>query len=245
MLPVRRSYPVNAFRGYPESGDGLVLFQQYPWVYTSPNLDFIPIFDPEPAELRARRDGRFGLKDYGCHPQGHSEDFPWAPLIPRKPTSVEVMRGHPYELLWYDVLPYDWVRPPGCAFMNVGTLHMSLYTEMFVKAVEINTHAVSIWTKHPVPAEMATAGRSLFTALERLKSLPLSFRDMALQWTQVQGLALDLVAMDSYYGHYREQMIQRTKRQKVNLNIMGCFSTNPAVVDNCFWAGIPVVYVRQ
>lgn len=244
-MPIaRRNYAVNVFRGNVAYDDALVLLSKYPRVYTSPNLEVIPTFDPQPTELRARRDGRFGQEDYVCHPQSHSEHFPWAPVIPRKPTSAEFLATHPCRLLWYDLRMEDWVAPLGCAFTHVGTLDLPLYTEMYVKAVEINTQAVSMWNQHSIPPEMVTAARSLFTALERLKSLLVSWRDMVLQWTQVQGLALDLVAMDSYYGYYRAQMIQRDKCRPVNLHLMGCFTTNPAVVENLYWAGIPVVYVR-
>lgn len=91
---------------------------------------------------------------------------------------------------------------------------------------------------------MVTTAWCLFTTLEHLKSLPLSWRDMVLQWTQVQHLALDLVGMNSYYGYYQAQMIQRNKLPEVNTNLMGCFTTNPAVINNMYHAGIPVLYVH-
>lgn len=112
----------------------------------SPNLTVIPSFDPQPAELRARSDGRFGIDDYICHPQGHSELFPWITVVPRKPTSPQVLADHLHHLLWYNLATTDWV-----VFMHMGTLDVSLYTEMYVKAVEINMWAVSVWTKHLVP----------------------------------------------------------------------------------------------
>lgn len=224
--------------------DARVLLLKRPWIYTSPNLSVIPVFDPDPSELRARADGRFGLQDYISHPQGHSEDYPWAPLIPRCPIKEEDTFAHPYGMCWVDLVKEDWVAPVGCAFTGVGTLDTGPYTDMFVLAVDVNTRAVSMYTGRAVPQEMVTAARALFTTLERLKSLPMSFRDLVLQWTQVQRLLLDLVAMESYYGHFREAMMQREKTFPVNLGLMGCFTTSPAIVDNMFHAGIPVIFMR-
>ncbi|KZP26249.1 hypothetical protein FIBSPDRAFT_949715 [Athelia psychrophila] len=245
MRPVTRNYTVNTYRSsaiQPE--DARVLVHKPPWVYTSPNLSVIPFFDPQPTELRARHDGRFGMEDYVSHPQGYSETFPWAPLIPRQPTTTDALRAHPYTLCWYDLIQEDWVAPIGCAFTGVGTLELAPYTEMYVLAVSVNTRAVSLYAGQSVPHEMVTVARAMFSVLERLKSLPLGFRDLVLQWTQVQRLVLDLVAMESYYAHFLSAMMQRDQRHQVNLNLLGCFSTNPAVVDNMYWAGVPVVYVR-
>lgn len=240
-----RTYAVNTFR---ESAlgpdDARVLLHRSPWVYTSPNLSVIPTFDPNPCELRARNDGRFGLEDYICHPQGHSEAYPWAPCIPRCPITEEAREVHPYALCWCDLTTENWVAPVGCAFTWVGTLDLAPYTDMFLLAVEVNTRAVSMYSNQAVPQEMVTAARALFSTLDRLKSLPLGFRDLVLQWTQVQRLLLDLVAMESYYGHFSNAMMQREKRYPVNLGLMGCFTTSPAIVENMFWAGVPVVYVR-
>lgn len=235
---------VNAFRGNITYDDAFVLLQKPPWIYTSPNLAVIPYFEPNPKELRARDDGRFGLEDYACHPQGYSESFPWAPCIPRRPTSPADREAHPHALLWRDLGVGDWVAPLGCAFTGVGTLELSLYTEMYVKAVQLNTHAVHSWMSQPVPAEIVSTARALFTTLERLKSLPVSLRDLSLQWMQAQRLALDLIAMDTFYGVFLPRSLQRDKIWPVNLSIMGAFTTNPAVADNLYYAGIPIVYVR-
>ncbi|KZP19914.1 hypothetical protein FIBSPDRAFT_892307 [Athelia psychrophila] len=245
MRPVTRNYTVNTYRSsaiQPE--DARVLVHKPPWVYTSPNLSVIPFFDPQPTELRARHDGRFGMEDYVSHPQGYSETFPWAPLIPRQPTTTDALRAHPYTLCWYNLIQEDWVAPIGCAFTGVGTLELAPYTEMYVLAVSVNTRAVSLYAGQSVPHEMVTVARTMFSVLEPLKSLPLGFRDLVLQWTQVQHLLLDLVAMESYYAHFLSAMMQQDQRHQVNLNLLGCFSTNPAVVDNMYWAGVPVVYVR-
>lgn len=110
---VLRSYGVNCFR---ESTlgplDARVLLHVTPWVYSSPNISVIPVFDPNPCELRARVNGRFGLQDYVCHPQGHSEAYPWAPLIPRCPDSREATVVHPYRMCWFDLIEDDWAARP-------------------------------------------------------------------------------------------------------------------------------------
>lgn len=241
-----RTFEVNTYRqGGITWQDARVLVHKTPWVYTTPNCDAIPWFDPNPCDLRARRDARFGLEDYGAHPQGYSEAYPWTPLIPKMPGETNALRAHRLALCWFDLHREHWVAPPRCGFTGVGTLHLQVYTEMFVVAVEVNTRAISFFHSASVPPEMVSTARAMFTTLERLKSLPMSWRDTNLQWTQLQHLVLDLAAQESYYGHYRSAMLQRTKVQKLNDNVLGCFSTNPAVVENMYWAGIPIYYVRQ
>lgn len=240
-----RTFEVNTYReGAIGWMDARVLVHKPPWVYTSPNQDAIPWFDPNPCDLRARRDARFGFEDYAAHPQGYSEAYPWTPLIPRMPQETNQLRAHRLALCWYDLPPEQWVAPPRCAFTGVGTLDLQVYTEMFVLAVEVNTRAISFFSGASVPPEMVATARAMFATLERLKSLPLSWRDLNLQWTQVQRLVLDLAAQESYYGHYNAAMLQRTKVLKLNDMVMGCFTTNPAVVENMYYAGIPVYFVR-
>lgn len=115
---------------------------------------------------------------------------------------------------------------------------------MFVVAVKVNTRTISCFSGVSVPPEMVTTAQAMFTTLERLKSLPLSWCDHNFQWTQLQCLLLDLAAQEAYYSHYQSVMLQRTKVQKVNDMIVRCFTTNPAVVENMYYTGIPVVLVR-
>lgn len=139
-------YQVNTYRPSAiRALDTRILVHEAPWVYTSPNLDTIPVFDPNPCELRARRDARFGLEDYVCHPQGYSEAYPWAPVIPKQPLVTAALQAHPYALCWYDLGHDDWRCPTGGAFTRLGTIDLQIYTEMYTVVVGINTHAVSLF----------------------------------------------------------------------------------------------------
>lgn len=108
--------------------DAPVLVHKSPWVYTSPNQDVIPWFDPYPYDLHARRNTQFGLEDYAAHPQGYSEVYPWTPLIPRMPQVVTQIRTHRLALCWFDLATHDWVALPRYAFTGVVTLHLRVYT---------------------------------------------------------------------------------------------------------------------
>lgn len=96
----------------------------------------------------------------------------------------------------------------------------------------------------PLPAYVVVAVHALTATLARLEDLPMSYRDLILQFTQAQRLGLDLLAMESYHGHIFARMTQRQTVYPLRPEFMGCHTVNPTTVENMFYAGIPVVYIR-
>lgn len=212
-------------------------------MFTSPNLHDIPFVEVAPTQLYARADGRFGLEDYIVWPQSFSEAYPWAPCILRKP-APDVIETHPYSFLWEDVTPSEWVAPPGASWQRTGVLRQSFHSILRHEMQPIMSRVLHADKAAALPTYVVIAVHALTATLARLQDLPMSYRDLVLQTTQAQRLALDLLAMEAYYGHLIGRMNQRRKVYPLRAELMGCHTVNPTTVENMFYAGIPVVYIR-
>lgn len=194
--------------------------------------------------LCARADGRFGLEDYVQWPQTHSEAYPWAPCILRKPNAVE-LEDHPYWFLWEDITPSDWVHPPGASWQHTGVLRDAWRGLLRSNMEPIATRALAAARNGTLPDYVGVAVHALQATMARLTDLPMSYRDLVLQFTQAQRLGLDLLAMEMYHGHIFTRMVQRQRVYPVRSELIGCHTNNPTTVENMFYAGVPVVYIRS
>lgn len=239
-----REFAVNAYKTALGPYDANVLLSRPPWVFTSPNLTDIPFVEIRPTALSARADGRFGLEDYVQWPQAHSEAYPWAACILRKPTTVE-LEDHPYWFLWEDITPSDWVHPLGASWQQTGVLRDAWKSLLHNSIQPIISRALSAAGKGALPDYVGVAVNALQATLSRLTDLPMSYRDLVLQFTQAQRLGLDLLAMETYHDHMFNRMIQRKQIHPLRSELIGCHTNNPTTVENMFFAGIPVVYIRS
>lgn len=221
-----------------------VLLASPNWIFTSPNRPDIPRVVLEPQVLCARADGRFGIEDYALWPQMHSEAYPWAPCILRKPPPEEIP-DHQFWFLWDDLRETDWVRPPSSSWDDAGVL-LPAYHSHFEKGMQDIVHRVLHAAPHDtLPIDVSVTVNALHATLARLRDLPMSFRDLVLQFTQAQRLALDLMAMETYHCGVFACMMQRTRIHDMRPEFVGCYTNNPTTVENMYYAGIPVVYVRS
>lgn len=239
-----REFAVNAYKTSLGPYDANVLLSRPPWVFTSPNLTDIPFVEIHPTGLCARADGRFGLEDYVQWPQTHSEAYPWAPCVLRKPTAVE-LEDHAYWFLWEDITPSDWVHPPGASWQQTGVLRDAWRSLLHNSMDPIISRALSAARNGALPEYVGIAVNALQATLARLTDLPMSYRDLVLQFTQAQRLGLDLLAMEAYHGQLFNRMMQRKQIYPLRSELMGCHTNNPTTVENMFYAGIPVVYIRS
>lgn len=238
-----REFRINSFRQTTHPYDANVLLSRPPWVFTSPNLDHIPYVEVDPTPLCARADGRFGFEDYIVWPQSYSEAYPWAPCVLRKPGPSEILE-HSLWVLWEDLARCDCVAPPGASWQKTGVLRDHFHTLLRREANIITSRALDATRRQALPSYVVLAVNALNATLARLQDLPMSFRDLTLQLTQAQRLCLDLLAMEAYHGHLFGRMMQRDRVFPLRKELIGCFTNNPTTVENMFYAGIPVVYVR-
>lgn len=234
---------MNSFRRELGPYDAQVLLSRPPWVFTSPNRSDIPLIEVQPAPLYARADGRFGLEDYILWPQSHSEAYPWAPCVLRRPP-IDDVRHHKYWFLWDNLTQEDWYSPPGSSWQKMGVLHYEIYN-IFYNAMQPIVHrAVEATRKGIIPIYVTVALNALRATLARLRDLPMSYRDLVLQFTQAQRLGLDLLAMEAFHSQMFARMMQRAQVYPLRSELIGCYTNNPTTVENMYHAGIPVVYIR-
>lgn len=238
-----RDFRVNSFRGTIHPYDANVLLSRPPWVFTSPNLTSIQYVEVDPSPLFARADGRFGFEDYAIWPQSYTESYPWAPCVLRKPAPSE-LSNHPLWILWENPQKEDWVAPPGACWQKTGVLRDSFHAFLRQEVQPIIWRALEATRRETLPPYVVVAVNALTATLARLRDLPMSFRDLVLQVTQAQRMCLDLLAMEEYHTQSFARMMQRDRVYPLRSELMGCFTNNPTTVENMFYAGIPVVYVR-
>ncbi|KZP21985.1 hypothetical protein FIBSPDRAFT_953311 [Athelia psychrophila] len=225
-----REFRVNSFRTITHPYDAKVLLSRPPWIFTSPNMSDIPFVEVAPTPLYARADGRFGLEDYVVWPQSHSEAYPWAPCVLRKP-APDVLEMHPHWFLWEDLTLLDWVAPPGASWQKTGVLRQCFMCILRRELQPIITRALQTGSDDALPSYIVVAVNALTATLARLEDLPMSYRDLILQFTQAQCLALDLLAMEAYHGHMFARMSQRQKIYPLRPEFMGCHTSGPGYLN--------------
>lgn len=238
-----REFRVNAFKTAIGPYDAKVLLSKPPWVFTSPNRNDIPLVEVQPTPLCARADGRLGLEDYTQFPQAHSEPYPWAPCVLKKP-SAAALETDEHWFLWEDLHKKDWVHPPGALWQHTGVISDTWRSFLQRTLQPISTRALAAACHGNLPEYVAIAVYALNATIARLSDLPMSYRDLVLQFTQAQCIGLDLLAMESYHSRMFHRMMQHTTIYPLRSDIIGCHTNNPTTVENMYYAGIPVVYIR-
>lgn len=206
-------------------------------------MDNIPFVEVQPTQLSARADGRFGLEDYAQFPQAHSEAYPWAACVLKKP-SPALLEDDPHWYLWEDITVSDWIHPPGASWQGTGVLRDAWRRLLHDNLHPIGVRALAAARHGTLPESVAIAVHALNATLARLFDLPMSYRDLVLQFTQAQRLGLDLLAMEAYHCGMFPRMMQRQKVYPIREEFIGCHTNNPTIVENMLYAGIPVVYIR-
>lgn len=137
------------------------------------------------------------------------------------------------------------MAPPGASWQKTGVLRNSFHSILCGELEPIGARALKASRYEHLPEYVAIAVHSLQATLARLRDLPMSYRDLVLQFTQAQRLGLDLLAMEEYHRYMFQRMIQRQRVYPLRPEFMGCYTTNPTTVENMHHAGLPVVYIRS
>jgi hypothetical protein len=247
----------NYFIGGITALDAEVLVHDPPYVFTSPNVSWVPLFNFEACPLRARKDGRFGLEDPFQHPQMWSPKHPWTACISRKPRRAEDLELHPLKAVWWTPTQADYCLQPGSSFAELGRL-----TPAALKPLQ--DLEVMIISRLRIFQERAEGGVNMVankygyiikTTFLLLKDCLSSFRDVVGQVAEFQRLILDLYAILDYITIYDRRLATPISefREPNNLpnmcltgeNIMGCFTNDPEVASKCLISMIPVWLIRE
>ncbi|KAH7905167.1 hypothetical protein BJ138DRAFT_1118719 [Hygrophoropsis aurantiaca] len=214
-----------------------------PWVITSPNMDMVPaLYHFEDEDLQARKDGHFGFVDCFQWPQWASSELVWAPLILRQ----EEQHLIPDDIfdVWWTPEPKDWISVPGSAF-PVGTLAPNR-AESFQRLFNVVRRRYDGWKKYCLdkPDVMSGFMLGLRHSLARLKTHPLTFRELVIFVAEWQRVWLDIYAFVDYVEIILPRLRAPEGIRAVNKAWMGCFTDDSGLVARYRAAGIPVWYVR-
>ncbi|KAJ3474061.1 hypothetical protein NLI96_g12671 [Meripilus lineatus] len=224
--------------------DGLVAAElDDKWVITSPNNSWIPKILLGKVSIAYHGDGRFGSADPIQWPQVYSARFPHFCLMLRKPTSPLDARL----VMWERLTEADFLPVLGCSLTSFGVISSTLQ-ERLRPHVDNVMHRVQEYCK----VKNAKGQRILFTSnalrdtFQRL-SLPASFRDMNRQLIMVQRFWQESLAwltwVQDKWSHFQPQPDDAPA--PYNAEFMGAYTTDPAVVQQLFRAGVPVWYLRR
>ncbi|KAG1855260.1 hypothetical protein F4604DRAFT_1685744 [Suillus subluteus] len=159
-------------------------------VITTPNMHFVLEFHHFEAEgLQARADGRFGMIDCFQWPQAYDDTFCHASCIPRKEAFPS---PRPLHWAWFTPTQDDLKPIPGNLF-PVGTLGLDK-VDGLQSLFKLAEQQLRDYRKAHPDRGQVIYGRlmSLRHAVARLKSHPLTFRDLLIFVTDAQHLFLDI-----------------------------------------------------
>ncbi|KAG2104650.1 uncharacterized protein F5147DRAFT_579745, partial [Suillus discolor] len=196
-------------------------------VITTPNMHFVPEFRHFDDEiLQVRADGHFGVIDCFQWPQAYDDTFCYAACIPRKEAFLS---PHPLYWAWFTPTQNDLKSIPGNSF-PVGTLASDKVEglQSLFKLAEQRLHDCLLSLRH---------------AVARLKSHPLTFRDLLIFVTDAQRLFLDIYS-DIDWVLIAQPLTTSGLRHAVRGDWMGTFVQSSDVCEKLFCAGVPVWYVR-
>ncbi|KAJ3475398.1 hypothetical protein NLI96_g11862 [Meripilus lineatus] len=213
------------------------------WVVTSPNSSWIPKIILGKVSIAYHSDGHFGSADPIQWPQVYLARFPHFCLMLRKPTSPLDARL----VMWERLTEADFSPVLGCSLTSFGVVSSTLQ-ERLRPHVDNVMNQVQEYCK----AKNAKGQRILFTSnalrdtFQRL-SLPASFRDMNRQLIMVQRFWQESLAwltwVQDKWSHFQPQPDDAPA--PYNAEFMGAYTTDPAVVQQLFRAGVPVWYLRR
>ena len=214
--------------------DAEVLVNDSPFVITSPNVYWVPIFDFEVRPLRARQDGRFGLENPFQHPQ-------------------VLLSKHPMKALWWTPTQADYQLEQGSRFGGLGRLTRTALTPLcdLQKDILMRLHTVQEQQNNGNRNKVAGVyGTTIRSTLLLLQDCPMSYRDVVAQVAEFQRLLLDLNAILDFILIYEPHLSTPVSEFKhpdrapnmclTASTIMGCFTSDPLVVSSCLLALIPV-----
>ncbi|KAG2741735.1 hypothetical protein P692DRAFT_20905082 [Suillus brevipes Sb2] len=228
--------------GWLQAYDARAVAVQGNLVITTLNMDFVPAFHHfEEENIQARADGRFGPIDCFQWPQAYDHVFCNSTCIPRKEAFPS---PHPLHWAWFTPTQEDFKPIPGNSF-PVGTLATDK-VEGLDSLRKLAEKRVQDWRANRQGKNDAVVScvLSLRHGISRLKTHPLTFRDLLMFVTDAQRLFLEIYSFMDWILLAQPHITAGDRTAVVNSEWMGAFTHNSDMCNKLYIAGIPVWYVR-
>jgi hypothetical protein len=205
-------------------------------------MDFVPAFYHfEEENVQAHADGRFGAIDCFQWPQAYDNVFCNSACIPRKEAFPS---PHPLHWAWFTPTQEDFKPIPGNSF-PVGTLALDK-VEGLESLRKLAEKRVQDWRVNRPGKNDAVVSRilSLRHGISRLKTHPLTFRDLLIFVADAQRLFLEIYSFMEWVLIAQPRITAGDRTSIVNPEWMGAFTLDSDMCNKLYIAGVPVWYVR-
>ncbi|KAF7792927.1 hypothetical protein EIP86_004030 [Pleurotus ostreatoroseus] len=210
------------------------------WIITSPNCTHVPHPAIGIINVAMGPDGYYGEADPIHYPQflQDATRYPWLPAIRRAPTSP-VDRD---QLLW-QMLTRNLVTPAtstGEELLITTAEHIQHLGRIFT---DIKCTVEAFERHHGQHRELCWLSTCAQDALDRL-DFPATFRDLIKQHAVFQRYCLYTQAWLQWNVAVMKYFPLAPLAPIPTAEMMGCFTSNPSIVQRLFTHGIPVWFLR-
>lgn len=206
------------------------------YVITSPNADYVPEAFVGLVEIVLRKDYRYGPHDPILWPQIFTEGFEYLSAVRRRVGTDETSDC-------LSRLPdpeNDFRLIEGSAFKTLGTISRQWMSALDAVVDIIGDDEMEHCRNFPANrAVLHSLTSPMREARARILYFPSTFRDACLQVREVQRFA---ILSRAYLDYAR--LLSLAPVFSVHTEYMGAFTTDPAVVQKLFYAGVPVWFIR-
>ncbi|KAF6753500.1 hypothetical protein DFP72DRAFT_966778 [Ephemerocybe angulata] len=203
---------------------------------SSPNVKWIPRFNPGPQRVRARRDGRFGPHDRTLTPQVCCGDYSFMACIPCNADPI----------LYWTPTRADAPAVRGNAFVyHIRILKGDKMRKLEAAFETCRARAQATATAHPkatLLSLLTTHGKQCMDCLTLYGG---NFKDLLENVADLQRTCLDILGvcnfLDKFYPRY---LAFDSKIWPVDESIIGGFTVSTRWAQACHQMGIPVWLIR-
>ena len=199
-------------------------------------MPYVPLPYVGAVEVYLRSDYRYGINDPFQWPQIYTTAYDFLCAIPRREDAPA--RHAP---LWWTPTEADFRLIEGSLFTCLGFIRKEPIQPLFHLVATLDSEISDRARQAPLDARLIGLHVRLQQASDRLQHHPSTFRDACFQVRELQrSWLLCRAAID-----YADLSCPTSSVRPVNVQLMGTFTTFPAVVQHLHAAGIPVWFIRQ
>lgn len=227
------------------------------WVVTSPNMNVVPEVQWGKAEVRLRKDSRFGQDDFTLWPQWHRDEVPYLACVPRKSFPGAPEESKAFAVLWWTPT-HENIRLPGSTLSSeIGYIYGPEMDAMATLKSALTKEAEVVMVKMRDGMGM---GAVLPTLLPSLGSSAMFMRHAWLWLTDTAGTLeekrlelvdfqrawLELKGMVNYYNWKTRRWDNSQEPMPAKPEwVIGCVADDKSAATMFWTMGVPIWLVRD
>jgi hypothetical protein len=227
--------------------DGLVAAIYDDTIVTSPNANYVPEVLTTETQVYLRADLRYGTDDATLWPQPFLGKYPYLSVIPR---ASDMEPGSARSLMWWQPTRENFRQSESALVDGVGMLGGEEVDRLVVEVRTLNAKVKTYREKKELEGSAVVDSGivTLMHTLARFEHCSGTMEEKCLELSELQRSYLELVSMMDYYTVRMKRIAQCTtapKDMEKFRKVVGCFTNQPIVAQECYVAGIPVWLIRD